>query len=129
MPSRPTAVLLVLQAGVVHLPFLQAVFGNTRRIAEAVARGIAGGLGEAAQVRHVDVGDAPRSVDDADLLVVGGPTHAFAMTDAPRDARAAAFDTRAAVMIDGDAGQRVVLFLDCAEHSLICGFSIARDPD
>jgi hypothetical protein len=62
------------------LVVVESVFGNTRQIAAAVARGIADGLGETGQVRIVEVGDGLESVDGADLLVVGGPTHAFAMT-------------------------------------------------
>lgn len=38
----------------------ESVFGNTRRIAEEVARGLAQGLGESGQVRVADVSD-PRS--------------------------------------------------------------------
>jgi hypothetical protein len=59
------------------LVVVESVFGNTRRIADAVA----GGLGPAARV--VDVVEAARTpglLDGVDLLVVGGPTHAFGMT-------------------------------------------------
>lgn len=59
------------------LVVVESVFGNTRRIAEAVAEG----LGPA--VRVVDVAQAARTpelLDGVDLLVVGGPTHAFGMT-------------------------------------------------
>lgn len=62
------------------LVVVESVFGNTRRIAEEVARGLAQGLGGTGQVRVADVGDTPEPVDGVDLLVVGGPTHAFAMT-------------------------------------------------
>lgn len=59
------------------LVVVESVFGNTRRIAEAVADGLA----ERMEVRTVDVGEAPDTVGpDVDLLVVGGPTHAFGMT-------------------------------------------------
>jgi hypothetical protein len=55
----------------------ESMWGNTRAVAEAVARG----LGEG--VTLVDVADAPAPVpDDVDLLVLGGPTHAFSMTRA-----------------------------------------------
>src|SRR5213080_2906345 len=62
------------------LVVVESVFGNTRRVADAVARGLTDGLGSAADVHVVDVAypmDRPQGVD---LLVVGGPTHAFAMT-------------------------------------------------
>jgi len=55
----------------------ESMWGNTRTIAEAVAEGI----GPGAQVVHA--ADAPVPVpDDVDLLVVGGPTHAFSLTRA-----------------------------------------------
>ncbi len=53
----------------------ESMWGNTRTVAEAVADG----LGDA--VRAVPVADAPVPVPgDVDLLVVGGPTHAFSLT-------------------------------------------------
>jgi hypothetical protein len=58
------------------LVVVESVFGNTRRIAEAVARG----LGAQLDVALVDVTHAPETVEDVDLLVVGGPTHVFGMT-------------------------------------------------
>lgn len=54
----------------------ESMFGNTRTIAEAVARGLAG----TRDVRVVEVGDAADLPADLDLLVVGGPTHAFGMS-------------------------------------------------
>jgi flavodoxin len=60
-----------MQALIVYESF----FGNARCVAEAVADG----LRERADVRLVDAGDADASLDDVDLLVVGGPTHQFGM--------------------------------------------------
>lgn len=55
----------------------ESAWGNTREIAEAVADG----LGEGALA--VAVADAPPLAEvEADLLVVGGPTHAFGMSRA-----------------------------------------------
>ena len=55
----------------------ESMWGNTGAVAEAVARG----LGEG--VTPVDMADAPAPVPDGiDLLVLGGPTHAFSMTRA-----------------------------------------------
>ena len=55
----------------------ESMFGNTRAIAEAVAVG----LREAADVTVVPVrAVTPELVRDADLLVVGGPTHAHGMS-------------------------------------------------
>lgn len=53
----------------------ESAFGNTRTVAEAVAAG----LGDGTEV--VDVASAPPLTQIvADLLVVGGPTHAFGMS-------------------------------------------------
>ena len=68
----------------------ESMFGNTRTIAEAIAEGLGGDPG--AQV--LGVGDAgPSALEHADLLVVGGPTHARGMSrpatrrDAPKQVR------------------------------------------
>lgn len=55
----------------------ESMFGNTRRIAEAVADGLALTM----KVEVVEVGSAPTTLDgEVDLLVVGGPTHVFGMS-------------------------------------------------
>lgn len=55
----------------------ESMFGNTRAVAEVVAAG----LGSAATVSTFEVSTAPvLFTDDFDLLVVGGPTHAFGMS-------------------------------------------------
>jgi hypothetical protein len=55
----------------------ESMFGNTEVIAHAVADGLASTMG----VDVVEVGAAPAALpDDLDLLVVGGPTHAFGLT-------------------------------------------------
>lgn len=53
----------------------ESLFGNTARIAQAVVDG----LTEHLDVEHHDVaeGQLPNGVD---LLVMGGPTHAFSMS-------------------------------------------------
>jgi|SRR5215207_9564338 len=61
------------------LVVFESMFGNT----EAVANAVADGLREQGAVRVVEVAEAPDSVPESvDLLVVGGPTHAFSMTRA-----------------------------------------------
>lgn len=55
----------------------ESMFGNTERIARAVAEGI----GEHMEVRVVSAAEAPAPLEGlVDLVVVGGPTHAFSMT-------------------------------------------------
>jgi len=55
----------------------ESMFGNTHLVADAVAEG----LGTALDVTTVEVSNAPRGVaEEIDLVVVGGPTHAFSMS-------------------------------------------------
>lgn len=69
----------------------ESVYGNTRKVAEAIADG----LGDA---RVLPVGEAPDRVDGYELLVVGGPTHMHGM--ATSRSRQAAVE---AVREDGNA--------------------------
>ena len=55
----------------------ESMFGNTQVIAQAVADGLA----ESMSVELEEVGSAATEIaGDVDLLVVGGPTHAFGMS-------------------------------------------------
>jgi hypothetical protein len=55
----------------------ESMFGNTAKVAHAVADG----LGIHMAVELVQAGKAPAPLTDpVDLVVVGGPTHAFSMT-------------------------------------------------
>jgi len=55
----------------------ESMFGNTEHVARAVASGLARHL----DVEVLDVTEAPHEIDQLlDLIVVGGPTHAFSMT-------------------------------------------------
>ena len=57
----------------------ESMFGNTKQVARAIARG----LEKSAEVELVEVSDAPPNPDvDVDLIVAGGPTHAFSMSRA-----------------------------------------------
>ncbi|MEV6715417.1 flavodoxin [Lentzea sp. NPDC051208] len=59
------------------LVVFESMFGNTGKVAEAVAGGLRTGM----VVDVVEVGSAPPVLgDDVELLVVGGPTHAFSMS-------------------------------------------------
>lgn len=52
-------------------------FGNTALVANRIAEG----LGAVADVSVLPVAEAPLSIEpDVDLVVVGGPTHAFSMS-------------------------------------------------
>ncbi|MGE3811634.1 MAG: flavodoxin family protein [Candidatus Nanopelagicales bacterium] len=65
----------------------ESMFGSTQAVAEAVGRGLAKHL----STEVLEVGHAPLPGPGVDLLVVGGPTHAFSMsrpqtrTDAHKD--------------------------------------------
>lgn len=55
----------------------ESLFGNTEGVAQAITRGLSAHL----DVELVDVTKAPSTITDPfDLIVVGGPTHAFSMT-------------------------------------------------
>lgn len=70
-------------------------FGNTRLVAEAVARG----LGEGHDVILCSVDDPPPVVDELDLLVVGGPTQVHGLSSVT--SRKAALEQRGG---EGDVG-------------------------
>lgn len=52
----------------------ESMFGNTQRVAEAIAAGLR------TDVEVVNVDAAPRDLSGVDLLVVGGPTHVHGMS-------------------------------------------------
>jgi hypothetical protein len=55
----------------------ESMFGNTEKVARAVAEGLA----ESMEVEVHEVSDAPAPITDlVDLIVVGGPTHAFSLS-------------------------------------------------
>lgn len=59
----------------------ESLFGNTEQVARAVAEGIELGAHGDVKVEVVEAARAPADLgDDLDLVVVGGPTHAFSMT-------------------------------------------------
>jgi hypothetical protein len=64
-----------MRAVVVHESF----FGTTGRLAAAVAEGIRAAVPDAVVTVH-DVRTAPPAPEDADLLVVGGPTHVLGLS-------------------------------------------------
>lgn len=59
----------------------ESMFGNTRAVAEAIARGLTSAA--VADVELCEIGAAAKTLDpDLDLVVAGGPTHAHGMTTA-----------------------------------------------
>ena len=55
----------------------ESMFGSTKKVAEAIA----GGLADGAEVSVVPVTSAgAHTLDGADLVVVGGPTHTHGMS-------------------------------------------------
>ena len=55
----------------------ESFFGNTEQVAQAIAKG----LSAHGEVEMVEVSNAPAELTEpVDLIVVGGPTHAFSMT-------------------------------------------------
>src|SRR3954447_11425843 len=57
----------------------ESMYGNTHCVAEAIGRG----LGRAGEVTVLPVSKlGPETLDSADLVVVGGPTHAHSMSRA-----------------------------------------------
>ena len=59
------------------LVVFESMFGNTQTIAEAVLKGLSSHI----PTVILEVGSAPAVLaDDVELLVVGGPTHAFGMS-------------------------------------------------
>jgi flavodoxin len=58
----------------------ESFWGNTEHVAQAITKG----LSENCDVELVEVAKAPTEITDpVDLIVVGGPTHAFSMTREP----------------------------------------------
>ena len=88
----------------------ESMWGNTEKVARAVADGLASTL----KVEVCEVRDAPASpTADVELIVAGGPTHAFSMTRAStrQDARRQGADH------GGDTGLREWLdSLPSGEH-------------
>jgi len=56
----------------------ESMYGNTRDVALAIAEGLSGRF----DVETFEVGQAPVNLEGVELLVAGGPTHAFGMSRA-----------------------------------------------
>lgn len=78
------------------LVVFESMFGNTEQIARAIGDGLAPRM----QTDVVEVGEAPGRIDGVDLLIIGGPTHAFGMTR-PGTRRSAAQQAAGALVSRG----------------------------
>lgn len=61
------------------LVIAESHWGNTKAVADAIAKGIQG-VAPKARVTTALVNEAPAIADDLDLLVLGGPTHGMSMS-------------------------------------------------
>jgi hypothetical protein len=86
------------EAPMTTLVVYESMFGHTRDIALAVARGLA----PTGAVEVVEVGEVQALPHDLDLLVVGGPTHAFGMSRPQSRADALSKSTDGTVVSSGD---------------------------
>lgn len=101
----------------------ESLFGNTRDVAKAVADGI-GSAGVDSVIEVAEVGSRPEVGPDVDLLVIGGPTHAFGMTrPATRDSARSQARGEVAASADLSHGIGVREWLDglpAAPPHLLC---------
>jgi hypothetical protein len=84
----------------------ESMFGNTHAIADAIGKGLGKGLEPVDNVVVVPVVEAGRErLGDADLLVVGGPTHFHGMSRTPtrKWAAATAQKPKNSLVLDRDA--------------------------
>lgn len=80
----------------------ESMFGNTRAVAEAIAIGLSI---QGVDVEASEVGvTSPRLDPDVDLLVVGGPTHAFTLSRA--ETRSSAAEQATTALISSGIGLR-----------------------
>lgn len=81
----------------------ESMFGSTRRVAEAIAEGLSSTGAIEVVVTNVNRADA--SARDADLLVVGGPTHVYSLSRPETRAEAVQWtkDSRRNLVLEPDA--------------------------
>lgn len=81
----------------------ESIFGNTKAIAEAIAEGLAVRF----DTGTVETGSAAASVAGLDLIVIGGPTHAWSMSrPSTREAGRAQARRHGLAPVSGDIGVR-----------------------
>jgi flavorubredoxin len=84
----------------------ESMFGNTHGIADAIGKGLGRGLERVEDVVAIPVSQAGRErLGDADLLVVGGPTHFHGMsrTGTRKGAAATARNPKNDLVLERDA--------------------------
>lgn len=57
-----------------------SVYGNTKAVADAIGRAVAGAVPGGAPVRHINEVD-PADLEGVDLLILGSPTHGSVPTE------------------------------------------------
>lgn len=97
----------------------ESIFGNTRAIAEAIGRGLAADDGVVVDV--FEISDAPADLEGVDLLVLGGPIHAWGMTrESTRSgARNEAEQKHLAVVSKGDGMREWITQLQEPDHTVL----------
>lgn len=101
-------------------------FGNTKKIAEAIAEGIGKGT-RALQVSK----SSPKDIKGMDILVVGSPIMGFRPSEKMlkylstlepnqlNGIKAASFDTRVKIFVHGDAAKKISKKLEAAGADII----------
>ena len=95
----------------------ESMFGNTQQVAEAVAAEL---RAAGADVDLTEVGRAPSDLTGVDLLIVGGPTHAFGMSRASTRADAVKQNDGAAVVSPGIGIREWLDLLPAPEGTVRC---------
>ncbi|WP_053207917.1 flavodoxin family protein [Jiangella muralis] len=103
------------------LVVFESMFGNTQKIAEAIADG----LSVTMTVDTLEVGSAGSSLDGVDLLVVGGPTHAFGLSR--RSTRANAAEKAPGGVVSKATGLREWLAEVHADGAMVATFDTKAD--
>jgi len=104
-------------------------FGNTEKIAKVLAEGM---KGQGVEVDCFKVGEVEiNKLNDYDLLVIGGPTHKFGISDPMKDfleelesagirgKKAFAFDTKMKSRFAGSAGKGIEKRLKKLQMSIV----------
>ncbi|HET8617187.1 MAG TPA: flavodoxin domain-containing protein [Actinomycetales bacterium] len=104
----------------------ESMFGNTKRVAEAIGRG----LSTHVVTEVVEVGAAPETItEDVDLVVVGGPTHAFGLSSPRTRDAAAAQSTTPVVSQDKGVREWAACLHPHADRLLVATFDTHVDKE